>query len=219
MEQNNPQFYGEIFDTVKKLAESDNRKAMVILGDMYWGGKYVDRDLNEAAKWMRMASERGVSQARIKLFDILVELGNPDYYNLMISTLFPLIGVGNVGALRRLAKAYRFGLGVEKNLKKSIEYMYRVYDSKSSWVAQTICDMLMELGDDSRYKEMLELLAPFVKLQDPGAIGRLARAYRDGLGVPKNLAEGIRLMSIAADNKIPWAIRELDQMKKIYDTV
>lgn len=42
--------------------------------------------------------------------------------------------------------------------------------------------------------------------------GRLARAYRDGVGVERNIQESIKWYSLAIDHKNKWAKNELNQL-------
>ena len=74
-----------------------------------------------------------------------------------------------------------------ENLKKAAEYMRVASNSGSIEYTLELCDILSQIASDESYAEMNALLQPLVNNHNPKAIGKMARAYRDGKGVGVDL--------------------------------
>ncbi len=65
----------EMVDLAEPLAESGNGEVQAILGQAYWMGKGVDKDLDKAAYWTRLASKNKIRWSSWNLFNILWDMG------------------------------------------------------------------------------------------------------------------------------------------------
>ncbi len=118
-----------------------------------------------------------------------------------------------------LSHYYRDGIVVDKNLDRAIELM-RLAIECTKGVDDTVpeenelFDLLWRRNNLQDYEEMIHIMQKNALIDDVGAMGRLARMYRDGKGVEKDLNKAIELMRQAADSNILWAKNELDAMMK-----
>ena len=109
---------------------------------------------------------------------------------------------------------YRDGKGVERDLDKAIALMRQAANKNIGWAKNELIDLLLKRNQEEDLNEAFELASDFSTKGDPSATGRLARMYRDGKGVEKDLNKAIELMRQAADSNILWAKNELDAMMK-----
>lgn len=76
--------YKEALPWLILAGEQDELLALMILGDMYYSGKGVEKNNREAAKWYKRAAEQGSVEAEVILGVIAYLEGN---YNNAISYL------------------------------------------------------------------------------------------------------------------------------------
>lgn len=100
-----------------------NGWAMNRIGRMYQYGRFYERNLEEARKWMKKAVEVGELWANNELFDVLWQMGTPEAYSEMIKIAKKQILQGDPNAKCRMARAYQYGKGVEKDTSKALELM------------------------------------------------------------------------------------------------
>ena len=111
----------------------------------------------------------------------------------------------------RLARAYRDGKGVEKNIDESIRWMRAAAEKNSAWAKNELFDILWNIGTQESYSEMIPIITESANTGDSGAMGRLGRAYRDGKGVGKDLDKAAEWMRKAVNKSVAWK-KELDKM-------
>ncbi len=61
-----------------------------------------------------------------RLFDILWNIGTDEAYREMIDVIMPLVNKNDPNAIRRLAKAYAEGKGVELDSQRATELLLRI---------------------------------------------------------------------------------------------
>jgi lipopolysaccharide cholinephosphotransferase len=204
-----PESYNEGISVAKGFADEGDGGAMMRLGRAYRDGKGVEKDLDEAAEWMRKAAEKDVGWAKNELFDILWRIGTPESYNEGISVAKGFADEGDGGAMMRLGRAYRDGKGVEKDLDEAAEWM-RKASEKIWWLGREFVDNLMRSDKEEHHKEAFKVCTQIIEKHDDGETwGRLGRAYRDGKGVEKDLDEAAEWMRKAAEKDVGWAKNEL----------
>ena len=59
--------YEKALEALHKAVEQGSAKAKLTLGDMYFGGIGVTKDLKQAFEWYRKAAEQGNAEARRRL--------------------------------------------------------------------------------------------------------------------------------------------------------
>ena len=110
----------------------------------------------KALDLIQEAKDQGMGSADRDLFDILWREGDPGYYQQMVDLVLQKSEEGNKWAMQRMAKAYRYGIGVEKDLVEAAELMSKVAASnRSEEVRDIYFDLLLEVDDPARYEEMV----------------------------------------------------------------
>jgi len=102
-------------------AELQKAKAQYNIGVFYENGDYVNHDFEEAAKWYRLAAERGIIDAQMHLSILLRKhLGKKDesvYWCLKAAEQ------GDAQAQFNLGVSYFYGDGIGKNIDESIKWL------------------------------------------------------------------------------------------------
>ena len=120
---NDSQVDVEMVKIIRASANDGNRFAIERLGRAYMEGRGVEKDLEEAARLMRVSISYGNDYARIYLFDILWQLNDPQADIEMVGIIRPFAENGNKDAIERLGRAYMEGRGVEKDLEEAARLM------------------------------------------------------------------------------------------------
>ena len=88
----------------------------------------MEKNLAEAEKWLLKS---GGVKADLALFDLYWELGTEDSYKKMISVVEPHAKT-NLGAAKRLSKAYSAGKGVKKDPARAAEIIKQFVPGKKT---------------------------------------------------------------------------------------
>ncbi|WII09729.1 tetratricopeptide repeat protein [Methanomassiliicoccales archaeon LGM-DZ1] len=110
-----------------------NGWAMNRIGRMYQYGRFYEKNLDEAKKWMKKAISVGELWANNELFDLLWQIGTPESYSEMIEVARKQILLGDPNAKYRMAHAFQYGKGVEKNTSKALELMKEAVSKNNYW--------------------------------------------------------------------------------------
>jgi|GEM_PF-7077324 len=198
-----------MINDLKELIDRESSEAYGALARLYRTGTYFGKDLNKAAEWMRKAAEGNVGWAKNELFDILWHIGTPESHKEMISIATEFAKEGDGGAMIRIGRAYREGKGFEKDQKQALEWMFKA--SEKTWqFGRELVDNLLRSTKEEHHKEAFKVCLRLTKERNDAQImGRLARIYRDGKGVDKDLDLAAEWMRKAADGNVGWAKNEL----------
>ena len=193
----------EMISIAFNYSQEGNPGAMARLGRAYRDGKGVSKNLTEAAYWMNAAAQKGLDWAPGELFDILWITNTEE-------SLKEMIRIGEQFSEKRptvkarLAKAYRDGKGVPKDLVKAAALMREATNSGVDWAPGELFDILWSINTDASLKEMIEVGVKYSPVRAT-LEARMARAYRDGKGVVKDLDKASLLMCDAASKGVSWA--------------
>ncbi|MBP5735657.1 MAG: sel1 repeat family protein, partial [Candidatus Methanomethylophilaceae archaeon] len=195
---------------------------LVSMGDM-WASSLAEESYKVASKecddpavlaeCLRKFSNAGMPWAKYALFDILWKDGNSTSDKEMIDVIAPLVEEGDGIAMKRMGRAYRHGKGVEADLDKALEMMKAAHKLRTRGTSVELFDIYWAIGTPEAYKSMIPIVKPLADKGNVPAMVRMARAYRDGKGVKKNLDESMRLYdkAVAAN---PAISKERDVLKK-----
>lgn len=199
------------------LAEAGVLEMQSWISRAYRYGKGVSKDLNKAAEWMRKVAHNNISWAKIELFDILWEINTIESSREMIDVITEEVESKNGLALERMGRMYFYGRGVSKDLVKAAEMMRSARDKGVRWANWELFGILWQIGTPESMSEAITFGLPLAENGVPEMQGWIARCYRDGKGVQKDLQKAIYWMQKAADSNLWWAKKELtelsDQMK------
>ena len=77
------------------------------------------------------------------------------------------------------------------------------------WASNELFDLLWKIGTEESYSKAIKIIEPLVKNDDPGALGRMGRAFRDGRGVQQDLLVAASYMRKSTMLNNGWAKNEL----------
>ncbi len=180
----------------------------------FWDANKVCKDNNEKIKWLRKFSNSGMDWPNPILFDLLWNIKSPETDAEMIEAIRGMAERGNGNALKRLARAYREGRGVERNLDKSLEYAQKAYDAGTEGANLSLFETLWKIGTPEAYAKMIPLVEGPASKGDIQSMVRLAHAYRDGKGVEKNIEKSITLLEKVVAER-PAFSKELENTRKL----
>jgi FkbH-like protein len=210
---NTPESDAEMISVAEPLAESGNSNLQGRMGRAYCDGRGVPKDLNKAAEWMRKAYENNLRWAGWELFDILWRINTPDSLKEMISMAEPKAAEGIREYEARMARAYREGRGVPKDLKKAADLMRSAYGKGVVWAGWELCETLWRINTPETDAEMVSIAGPQAEKGNREYEARMARAYRDGRGVPQDRQKAAELYRSAESKGLRWAGEELKKME------
>ncbi|MBR6911007.1 MAG: sel1 repeat family protein [Candidatus Methanomethylophilaceae archaeon] len=187
------------------ITQQNSWEAMYLLSTIYQEGKIVEKNELIAVAYLRNAyalSERYYSQ----LFDLLWKLNKKEYYDEAYSIIVKHAELGKKDAMARLAKCYRLGKGVTKDLDKALFYYDLSAAGDYTWVKDSIFDTLWEINTADSLNKAVSIVRPFAEKGDKGSIVRLAKAYRYGKGVEYNPHISVSLLTSFQDDSDPYIL-------------
>ncbi len=177
----------QLLALIRPQAEAGNVSAMGRLGRMYHRGRGVPKDHILARRWLRRAADRDSAWFQ-ELYDTLMESGDPKFREEASKLCSAEAERGSKFAYLQKARMYRDGTGVAKDPGAAVEWYRKAVDQGLPMAAIELFELFWNNRAEETDKEMVNMILPFANAGNPGAMGRLGRAYRFGRGVPKNLA-------------------------------
>lgn len=177
--------------------ETHDRNTQLELGNFYLEGEYVERDINKAIHYYKLASDQNEPRSQAKLGYIYLE--EKDYrnsYNYHKLAADQNNGEGFLG----LYYLYNDGLGVKKNPNEAIRYLRLA-------IGQNNTDALYSLGKEyikgkSVQKSYIEAANHFkiaANRNHTKASFELGCLYYYGNGIDQNITEAKKYIKQAAD--------------------
>ncbi len=183
-----------------------------------------------------------------QLYDKLIKENTKKSASIATTIITKTAEFGNPDSLGRLGRAYRDGIGVEKDVNRAIELMDMAISNGCQWITiecyrlhknrnteedlkkasiilsrevgrgnsnaiNIYCDELMKDNNEKSLSEAIQMLNTLANKGNPDSLGRLGRAYRDGIGVEKDVNRAIELMDMAISNGCQWIINERNSLK------
>ncbi len=170
-----------------KLSESGEPLGYFNLGTIYKNGKYVEKNRDLALEYLRKASDAGIVTATNYLFDMLWDINDGEARKEMIDRIMPVAVKGNGGSLLRLGRAYRYNRGVPQNIDVALELYREAYVERAFNSDIELADFLLSIHSADSICEYISVIKQSSEKGNSDAMIRLSRAYRDGIGVEKNL--------------------------------
>jgi hypothetical protein len=199
----------------RRAAEGGDAAAMRMLGWAYQRGLGVDRNEQEAIRWIRKAANAGDIKGIMLLGSAYIHgLGVERDPNQAARWMKIAADKGESWALHNYGVMLRDGFGVERNLALSVDYFRRAADQGSADSANNLGTAYAS-GRGVR-KDLAEAARWFRKGADLGsatAYANLGRLYEAGEGgLPKDRAEAIKHYRKAAEGDPTFAIERLKAM-------
>ncbi len=138
--------------------------------------------------------------------------------SLALQYLNEMVDEGDPEAMARLARAYRDGRGVERDLQKALKLLNDAESKGITWASRDKLDVLWGMNTPDSLAEFVRLSEKLVQNGDPEAMARLARAYRDGKSVQKDYSISEKLLRDAERKGNKYAKYELLDLYKCIGT-
>ena len=192
---------------LRNAVQEGDAQAQYELGNCYYDGIGVPRDINAAVGWMKMAAERDYAEAQFRLAEILETWGNdvgrseiPYWYGKAAKQ-------GLIKAAYALGHCYDFGVGsVIKPDKALAEKWYRIAAEKGNPEAQ--CAMCRFSKDEN---ESVQWIRKAADQKNSSGQLLLGTCYRHGRGVAKDVGVAIKWFRKAAEQGNAQALNELGE--------
>ncbi len=172
-------------------------------------------DIETRLKWTRALSDAGVMWAKYALFNILWRQRTREGDEEMVKVVCKPAKNGDGASMKLLARAYREGRGVEKDMDKALEWARKAVAARTPLARNELFDVLSKIDTPESRTEMVKIIKTPASIGEPGAMYRLGCAYRDGRGVKKNLEKAEELLSKAAqkDQAFKKGLESLDKQE------
>ncbi len=188
---------GTVEDEVRRLSEQNEEGLFLMLGEFYFSGTGVEKDLDKAAEYTRRCI--GTSAGNSQMAEILLSVGTPEADTELRSLLLSPGMAGTRDGDYYLAKAYREGRGFGKDLDKAALLMRRARDKKRKGAAMELCGILWETGTEESLSEMMSALEKPALKENKNGCYLLGRAYMEGKGTGKDLDKAAYMMRRALE--------------------
>lgn len=180
----------ELISVLYDLSLRDNATAMYRLGKLFFNGKFVKTNKDEAMYWIGLSAKKGNSKAKTEYYDLLLKIGTNESYTKMIDYAMKEANRGNLELMARLGRAYRDGKGVEKSLETAAHYLRICYkNNKPCWSAWELFDILIQINTTESIQEALFIATDGSSRDNYELINRLGLMYKEGVGVEKDLSK------------------------------
>jgi TPR repeat protein len=187
------------------------------LGLLYLYGESVEENYESAVKLFRQAAVLGELSAQRRLGRELIwgrlnKTEDARQQSEGISWLKLADAAGDKRSAELLAKVYRSGAGVEKDLVKSSEYLLK---AAKAGIADAQGQMGLNYwsgsGVEKNHAEAYKWLSICALQGDGRGLFLLGRATEAGIGCKKNPREAFRLYTLSAEQEEPDAIYQLGE--------
>ncbi|MBR3409847.1 MAG: sel1 repeat family protein [Candidatus Methanomethylophilaceae archaeon] len=147
----------EALGILERMMSQKLPQAEVEMAKLYAEGMFVEKDFLRAESMIQKVINGGMRGAYKDLFDIYWEEKDPEFYPKMIEVVKEGSDKGHKWALERLSKAYRYGIGIEKDLGEAARLMKPVAEAfRGEDIRDTYFDLLLELDDPELYGDMID---------------------------------------------------------------
>jgi len=176
-------------------------------------------DLQKAKDYLSLAVKKHVPHAHNDLFDVMWLLDDKKSIDKLLPLIKPFAEEGDQAAQGRLARLYRDGKGVEKDLVQAAQWMMKAVN-QYGWYNECF-DIIWELESQDYDHYLMEVIRDAVQRSDSGALYRSALCCLYGRGASKNLnqafdnlVKSIRCNYLPAITTISKCYIELNKAKK-----
>lgn len=205
--------YPIAFNLCNQLVIQGSVDALYILSNMYRDGIGVPKDIDFAINLIRKAYSQHQDYGNA-LIDLLM-LKNDNSSLIEIKTISNnLLSSGNSGVFVRLARMYRDGKGVKKDMGKSINYYNKAKSQDLRWSVE-LFDTLWFLHFPKYDLLLKDAIFELSEKNNPDAMMRLGRMYRDGRGTEQNLVLAKKYMADAVSINPKYTSEYEDFMKGV----
>ncbi len=196
--------YPEMISLLDPLLEAGDMSAMVRLGRARRFGKGVPADTEAALSLLREATDKDPSWLP-ELCDMLLGTDDAECHKEAMRRCQERVDRGSKYAFGYIARMYRDGKGVERDLRTAAKWMRKAVNAKLEWAPLELFDILWMINDPEYDRGLLGLARPGAESEQIPFMGRMGRMYRYGRGVDPDRHIAIKWLTKAADLDPSWA--------------
>ncbi len=207
-----------IIKNIIKHAEQGNAEAQNLVGEMYFLGKGVKQDYQEAAKWYRKAAEQGSANAQYNL-GFMYKNGQgvkQDYqeaakwYSKAAKWYRKAAEQGRANAQYNLGFMYKNGQGVIQDYQEAAKWYSKAAEQGDA-NAQNLLGEMYSYGEGEKqdYQEAAKWYRKAAEQRDANAQYNLGLLYENGQGVIQDRKEAAKWYRMAAEEGYAYAQNNL----------
>ncbi len=183
------------------MAEAGDAHAQARLGDMYFNGRGVSKDFDQALEWLRKAAQQGDTDAKLDLGLMSARgEGVPQDYSEALQWFYQAASQGDREAQFNLAELYLLGEGVTIDYAVGIEWLRKAAVQNSPEAECELAGLYHDgLGVTQDYIAALDLLHKAASQGSHEAEYELGKYYLIGDGVPQDDSQAAQWFLKAAD--------------------
>lgn len=171
------------------------------LGSIYYYGRVVRQDYEEAEKWYRKAAESGYGKAQFNL-GLCYETGNgvEQDFEEAVKWYKKAADQDIAKAQFALAKCFEEGMGVERNYEEAIKWYKKAADLNHAG-AQYNMGLFMEKNDtvEDHQKKAFDWYTKAAEQGFTKAQGKLGYCYNTGFGVKQDFKKSVEWLRKGAE--------------------
>ena len=151
------------YDLISPFIDTDildnNEKIQLYgrIGKCYHFGWGVKKDLFKAIHYLSFSSKYSAKWAN-ELFDIYWTIDDSSFYREMMECVVPFAYKGDVGAMGRLGKVYKYGKGTIIDYQLSSYWLKKAFDKNDKWFIE-YCEVLLLLNNSGSLEEYRSIMA------------------------------------------------------------
>lgn len=201
----------------RSAAESGHAGAQAAMGELYFQGKGIKRNAQEAAKWYRLAANQGHLDAQVTLgwmYD--AGTGVPQDFDEAIKWLRLAAKQGHPGAQNNLGVLYRQGRGGKRNIEKAVSWFLKAANQGVAPAQYALGQIY--LNGEGVQQDVEQAVLWYTRASDQGLLEAQADlgylyAKRENK-VPQDYLIAYKWLELAAQQGDRMAPRDLEDVKK-----
>ena len=180
-----------------KLAEKGDIDAQIKLANCFAKGQDVDQNLEEAAKWFKVAAELGSDKAQYELGKLfLIGAGVAQDTLEALRWYTKAAEQDNVNAQGFLGSAYYYGIVVEQDRNQGVYWLTKAAEKGSIIYILQLAGFLSSMQN---YSDAFKWYLLGAEKGSPQAQFEVGYCYEIGQGVSKDYSEAIKWYMMAAE--------------------
>ena len=210
MDSKDPELRAEAVEFCKgQLSKDDSPELCAMLSRMYSSGKDLDQNYPEAVRLMEIAVSKDPGY-EMEYCRLLMRSDDESDRRKAARTCSKLCKTnGGADSWILMSELYRDGIGVPQDIGESVKWMRKALGERPVQLSYEFCRLLQSSGDSKLEKEAFERAeSRYAKTGSDMYMAIMARAYRDGKGVEKDIPKAVECMKKAADSAPSKYLRE-----------
>ncbi len=203
----------QAYSYLHAAAKQGNAQAAIKLADAYYAGVDVEKSLEMAISWYRVAAEQGVAEAQFRLAWCLM-LSSPAQNEMAVAHLAQAAKQGHSTAAYDLAVCYFSGRGVARDVSSAVYWLQQAAASGNPAALRRLAFCYRDaVGVQKNIAHAVQLFAQAAEAGDAEACYNYAWCLQRGFGVCKNPAAAVHFFFKAAAADFPPAQMALQELR------